>query len=78
MEVKLEKWHKCQIDKEVLKDLSKKSDLKGLQHVSVFFGLLLVHWKPLQQQFYRAFQSLLLKRSLYVFYMDLVFRCFFF
>jgi len=37
MDVKLEKWHKCQIDKEVLKELSKKSDLKGLQHVSVFF-----------------------------------------
>ena len=42
MDVKLEKWHKCQVDKEVLKELSKKSDLKGLQHVSVFFGLLLV------------------------------------
>ena len=42
MDVKLEKWHKCQIDKEVLKELSKKSDLKGLQHVSVFFGLLLI------------------------------------
>ena len=41
MDVKLEKWHKCQIDKEVLKELSKKSDIKGLQHVSVFFGLLL-------------------------------------
>ena len=40
MDVKLEKWHKCLIDKEVLKELSKKSDLKGLQHVSVFFGLL--------------------------------------
>jgi len=43
MDVKLEKWHKCQIDKEVLKELSKKSDLKGLQHVSVFFGLLLIN-----------------------------------
>ena len=42
MDVKLEKWHKCHIDKEVLKELSKKSDLKGLQHVSIFFGLLLV------------------------------------
>ena len=41
MDVKLERWHKCQIDKEVLKELSKKSDIKGLQHVSVFFGLLL-------------------------------------
>ena len=42
MDVKLEKWHKCHIDKEVLKELSKKSDLKGLQHVSIFFGLLMV------------------------------------
>ena len=42
MDVKLEKWHKCQVDKEVLKELSKKSDIKGLQHVSVFFGLLLI------------------------------------
>ena len=42
MDVKLEKWHKCQVDIEVLKELSKKSDIKGLQHVSVFFGLLLV------------------------------------
>ena len=42
MDVKLEKWHKCQVDIEVLKELSKKSDIKGLQHVSVFFGLLIV------------------------------------
>ena len=42
MDVKLEKWHKCQVDKELLKELSKKSDLKGFQHVSVFFGLLVL------------------------------------
>ena len=42
MDVKLDKWHKCQIDKEILKELSKKSDLKGFQHVSVFFGLLIL------------------------------------
>ena len=42
MDVKLDKWHKCKVDIEVLKELSKKSDIKGLQHVSVFFGLLLV------------------------------------
>jgi len=42
MDVKLDKWYKCQADKEVLKELSKKSDLKGLQHVSIFFGLLIV------------------------------------
>ena len=42
MDVKLEKWHKCQIDKEVLKELSKKSNLKGFQHVAFFFGLLVL------------------------------------
>ena len=42
MYVKLDKWHKCQVDIEVLKELSKKSNLKGLQHVSVFFGLLIL------------------------------------
>ena len=40
MDVKLDKWHKCKVDIEVLKELSKKSDLKGLQHILVFFGLL--------------------------------------
>ena len=42
MDVKLDKWHKCKIDKEILKELSQKSDLKGFQHVSVFFGLLIL------------------------------------
>ena len=42
MDVKLDKWHKCKVDIEVLKELSKKSDIKGLQHVSVFFGLLII------------------------------------
>ncbi len=28
MDVKLDKWHKCKVDIEVLKELSKKSDLK--------------------------------------------------
>ncbi len=42
MDVKLDKWHKCHVDKEILKELSKKSDLKGIQHISVFFGLLII------------------------------------
>ena len=42
MDVKLDNWHKCKVDIEVLKELSKKSDLKGLQHILVFFGLLIV------------------------------------
>ena len=41
MDVQLDKWHKCTVDKDVLKELSKKSDIKGLQHISVFFGLLI-------------------------------------
>ncbi len=42
MDVNLKKWHKCIVDKEVLKELSKKSDIKGLQHVAFYFGLLFV------------------------------------
>ena len=42
MEVNLDKWHKCKVDIEVLKELSKKSDIKGLQHISLFFGLLIL------------------------------------
>ena len=42
MDVKLDKWHKCKVDIEVLKELSKKSDIKGFQHVSLFFGLLII------------------------------------
>ncbi len=42
MDVKLDKWHKCHVDKEILKELSKKSDIKGIQHISVFFGLLII------------------------------------
>ena len=42
MDVNLDKWYKCQVDIKALKELSKKSDLKGFQHVSVFFGLLIL------------------------------------
>ena len=42
MDVKLDKWHKCHVDKEILKELSKKSDIKGIQHISLFFGLLII------------------------------------
>jgi len=41
MEVNLEKYYRCKVDKDVLKELSKKSDLKGLIHVSIFFFLLI-------------------------------------
>ena len=42
MDVKLDKWFRPKIDKEVLKELTKKSDLKGLVHVSVYFSFLLI------------------------------------
>ena len=42
MDVKLDKWHKCHVNKEILKELSKKSDFKGIQHISVFFGLIIL------------------------------------
>ena len=42
MDVKLDKWHRCNVDKEILKELTKKSDLKGFQHILVFFGLLVI------------------------------------
>ena len=42
MEVDLKNYYRCKIDKEVLKELSKKSDLKGFVHISIFFVLLII------------------------------------
>tara|TARA_Y100000590_G_scaffold440658_1_gene566332 strand:+ start:284 stop:1285 length:1002 start_codon:yes stop_codon:yes gene_type:complete len=42
MEVDLNKYYRCKIDSEILKELSKKSDLKGFIHVSLFFSLLII------------------------------------
>ena len=42
MDVKLDKWFRPKIDKEVLKELTQKSDLKGLLHVSFYFSFLLI------------------------------------
>tara|TARA_Y100001970_G_scaffold204385_1_gene248840 strand:+ start:306 stop:1307 length:1002 start_codon:yes stop_codon:yes gene_type:complete len=42
MDVKLDKWFRPKIDKEVLKELTKKSDLKGLLHVTVYFIFLVI------------------------------------
>ncbi len=44
MNVDLDKWCRSDIDKVYLKKFSKKSDLKGIQHVSLFFGLLIYHF----------------------------------
>ena len=42
MDVKLKNGINAKLIKKSLKNFQKKSDLKGLQHVSVFFGLLLI------------------------------------
>tara|TARA_Y100000590_G_scaffold46748_1_gene49509 strand:- start:1186 stop:2187 length:1002 start_codon:yes stop_codon:yes gene_type:complete len=42
MEVDLKKYYRCKIDNEILKELLKKSDIKGFQHVSIYFGLLIL------------------------------------
>ena len=41
MEVDLNKYYRSKADNEVLKELSKKSDLKGLIHIFIFFSLLI-------------------------------------
>ena len=35
-----EKWFRAEIDKTALKKLSQKSDLKGLQHILIYFSFL--------------------------------------
>ena len=42
MDVKLDKWFRPKIDKEVLRKLSKKSDLKGILHVGIYFCFLII------------------------------------
>ena len=43
MEVNLNKWHRCNIDKQKLKKLCEKSDKAGFKHVIIFFlGLFLI------------------------------------
>jgi len=40
MEVNLNKWFRCNVNKEELKKLSEKSDFEGFKHVAIFFGSL--------------------------------------
>ena len=42
MDVKLEKWFRPNIDKDKLKELTMKSDIKGLIHVSIYFSFLIL------------------------------------
>jgi len=41
-EVNLNQWYKPNIDKKILKDLSKRSDLKGLIHILTYFSALII------------------------------------
>ena len=40
-EVDLNNWYKPNIDKKILKELSKRSDLKAFIHILIFFTALL-------------------------------------
>ena len=42
MEVDLKKYYKCKVDRDFFKEILKKSDVKGFQHVSLYFGLLII------------------------------------
>jgi len=42
MRVDLNKWYRCKIDKKILKELSKKSDLEGIKHIVIYFTSLFV------------------------------------
>ncbi len=42
MDVNLNKWHRFEVDKNLLKELSKKSNVRGIHHITVFFILLLI------------------------------------
>ena len=37
MEINLNKWHKCNIDKNEFKNLCKKSNWAGFKHIIIFF-----------------------------------------
>ena len=42
MKVNLEKWHRCEIDKHALKDLTKKSDWQGIKHILIWIIALMI------------------------------------
>ncbi len=42
MEIDLKNYYRCKVDNEALRQLFKKSDIKGFIHISLFFFLLIV------------------------------------
>ena len=42
MEVNLNKWHHCQVDKKEFVKLLEKSDISGFKHIFIFFSSLIV------------------------------------
>ena len=41
MQVDLNKWHRCEVDKQEFVNLLKKSDYQGFKHMFIFFGSLI-------------------------------------
>ena len=44
MQVDLNKWFHCDVDKAEFVKLLKKSDYQGFKHMTIFFGLLFYFW----------------------------------
>ena len=44
MQVNLDKWHHCNVDKQEFVKLLQKSDYQGFKHMFIFFGSLVFFW----------------------------------
>ena len=42
MQVNLDKWHHCEVDKQEFVKLLRKSDYQGFKHMFIFFGSLFI------------------------------------
>ena len=42
MQVNLDKWHHCEVDKQEFVKLLQKSDYQGFKHMFIFFGSLFI------------------------------------
>ena len=40
MDVDINKWFRCEVDKKEFKELSKKSDWQGFKHIIIYFSFL--------------------------------------
>ncbi len=44
MDVDLDKWYRCKIDKKEFKNLCKKSDWQGFKHMIIYFFFFRIIW----------------------------------